>query len=99
MGQEGEWVVVEVADCGIGIPLEQLPLVFEPHFRGTNAPGERGGGLGLGLYISRGIAEAHGGEIQVESEEGKGSTFRLYLPAAGSTGTETVPLDTSSRRP
>ncbi len=99
VGREGEWAVVEVADCGIGIPLEQLPLVFEPHFRGTNAPGERGGGLGLGLYISRGIAEAHGGEIQVESEEGKGSTFRLYLPAAGSTGTETVPLDTSSRRP
>jgi signal transduction histidine kinase len=80
--REGDLAVVEVADRGIGIPRKELPLVFEPHVRGANARGDRVGGLGLGLYISRGIAEAHGGEILVDSEEGSGSTFRLSLPAA-----------------
>ena len=77
---ERDRAMVEVADRGIGIPREELPAVFEPHVRGANAPTDRGGGLGLGLYISRGIAEAHGGKLLVDSEEGAGSTFRLHLP-------------------
>ncbi len=89
--REGDRAVVEVADRGIGIPREELPVVFEPHVRGANAPADRGGGLGLGLYISRGIAEAHGGEILVDSEEGSGSTFRLHLPITLSTGPATMP--------
>ena len=80
--READFAMVDVADRGIGIPREELPVVFEPHFRGANAPADRVGGLGLGLYISRGIAEVHGGELLVDSEEGSGSTFRLRLPVA-----------------
>jgi signal transduction histidine kinase len=67
-----------VSDTGSGIPPEQLGRVFERFYQG--AIGERAG-TGLGLYIAKGIVEAHGGRIWVESELGKGSTFFFTLPA------------------
>jgi len=73
---EGE-VEIEVRDDGTGISNEVLPHIFEP-FMTTK---ERGRGVGLGLPISRGIVERHGGHIQVESELGRGTTFRVTLPA------------------
>jgi PAS domain S-box-containing protein len=77
--REGAFAVVSVVDHGIGIPSEDLPQVFDRYFRAES--GRRmGGGFGLGLYITRLIAEAHGGRVEVESELGEGSTFRLVLP-------------------
>ena len=76
---EGDAVVVEVTDSGEGIPADVLPRIFDPFF--TTKP--VGVGIGMGLSISHAIAEAHGGSIQVESEPGRGTTFRVRLPVAG----------------
>ena len=72
-------VVVEVQDDGEGIPEEVLPSLFEPFFTTK----EKLGGTGLGLSISRGIVMAHGGRIEVESQKGEGTTFRICLPLEG----------------
>lgn len=73
------FAVLEVTDTGVGIPPEHLPLVFERFHR---VDGSRsGGGSGLGLSIARQIADLHGGDIEVESTPGRGSSFRLLLPA------------------
>jgi two-component system, OmpR family, sensor histidine kinase SenX3 len=77
-------VEVVVSDEGIGIPPEDVERVFERFYRvGARAPGGTGedpGGSGLGLSITRLVAEDHGGEVLVESVEGQGSTFVLRLP-------------------
>jgi len=70
--------VVEVRDSGLGIPPEILARIFDPFF--TTKP--EGVGTGLGLWICKGILGGLGGEISVESELGRGSTFRVTLPAA-----------------
>jgi two-component system, NtrC family, sensor kinase len=75
---KGEWIVVSVADTGVGIPAEIREHIFEPFFT-TKAPG---GGTGLGLSISYRIIRDHGGEISCESTEGEGTTFTVRLPAA-----------------
>ncbi len=71
-------VELAVSDTGPGIPPDELPRIFEPYRRGKDAPYR---GTGLGLAIVRGIAEAHGGRVRVESRVGEGTTFRLWLPA------------------
>ena len=73
-------VVLSVADRGPGIPSDELPRIFERFYRGRNA--RSAGGLGLGLYLARALVEGCGGHLTVESEPGKGSTFRVSLPAA-----------------
>ncbi|HSY24460.1 MAG TPA: ATP-binding protein [Polyangiaceae bacterium] len=80
--RDGTMVELEVTDRGIGIEPESVDRLFERYYR-TGAGKVQASGLGLGLYIARLIVEAHGGRIQVESEIGTGSTFRLSLPAAG----------------
>ena len=82
-GREGDTVVTEVVDTGVGMADETLQRVFEPFFT-TKPAGE---GTGLGLSVSYGIVEAHGGTITVESAEGKGTTFRILLPIARTHGT------------
>jgi two-component system NtrC family sensor kinase len=74
----GEMVELQVRDDGIGIPPEILPQIFDP-FTTTK---EVGKGVGLGLAVSKGIVDAHGGHIDVSSELGVGTTFRIYLPLA-----------------
>jgi signal transduction histidine kinase len=71
-----------VTDSGIGIPSEDLPHIFERFHRGTNVDDRRFAGMGLGLFICRGIAEQHGGRIWVTRAPGGGSTFHVALPAA-----------------
>jgi signal transduction histidine kinase len=71
---------VEVSDTGCGIPAKHLPRIFDPFF--TTKP--VGQGTGLGLAISYGIVERHGGRIEVTSQEGGGTTFRVVLPLNGS---------------
>lgn len=79
------WVVqpclwVAVSDRGIGIAADELPLIFERFWRSErNAENE---GSGLGLAIAKRLVEVQGGQIAVESELGKGSTFRFSLPLA-----------------
>ncbi|TSJ36450.1 ATP-binding protein, partial [Mucilaginibacter corticis] len=70
---------VTVSDQGEGIPAERLPFLFDRFYKGQTDD-EQTSGLGLGLYISAGIVKRHGGEIGVESELGKGSSFWFTLP-------------------
>jgi two-component system NtrC family sensor kinase len=74
----GDEVLVSIADTGAGIPREYLSKIFEPFFT-TKAPGR---GTGLGLSICYGIVAEHGGRMQVDSQLDRGTTFRVYLPAA-----------------
>ncbi len=82
---EGGTAVLSVEDQGIGIDAEVLPHLFEPYERGVSVRGY--GGLGLGLFISRQIIGAHGGSIEIRSEKGIGSCFRVLLPGVLFAGT------------
>ncbi len=73
----GDAALVEVADEGPGIPQEMLPRLFDRYVTRS----ERRGGLGLGLYLAKRIAEVHGGDLTVDSQPGKGTRFTLTLPA------------------
>lgn len=81
----GDEVAVQISDTGLGIAADDLPRVFEPFF--TTRP--VGQGAGLGLSVSLGIVEEHGGRIEVDSKIGKGSTFTVRLPARA------VPVETA----
>jgi signal transduction histidine kinase len=73
---------IAVIDTGIGIALEDLPHIFERFFRTDRSRTRNSGGTGIGLTISRRLVELQGGQISVESQVGKGSTFRFFLPLA-----------------
>jgi len=76
----GSVVEVSISDTGEGIRAEDLPHIFEGFYRGEKSRSRSTGGAGLGLAISKGIVQAHGGEIKVESEAGQGSQFKFTLP-------------------
>ncbi|MFC2006062.1 ATP-binding protein [Chloroflexota bacterium] len=76
-------VLVEISDTGIGITGKELPRIFERFYKTDKS--RAGEGSGMGLAIAKHIVEAHGGEIKVRSEEGKGSTFSFLLPVTQST--------------
>ena len=69
---------IEISDTGPGIAAEDLPLIFDPYFSASRK--HQKAGTGLGLYISKGIVDAHGGEIRCGSEPGIGTTFSITLP-------------------
>jgi signal transduction histidine kinase len=74
---ENGWAVVEIADSGSGIAPDALPHIFEAYFST-----KRGGGMGLGLFIVRTLVDQWGGTIDVKTEVGRGSRFRVELPSA-----------------
>jgi two-component system, NtrC family, sensor histidine kinase KinB len=78
--QRGGEVAISISDTGAGIPRDYLPKIFEPF---VQVPHAAGGGVGLGLPISRRIVEGHGGRITVQSEPGRGSTFTFTVPVVG----------------
>ncbi len=86
-GMEGKRVFIRIADTGCGIPKKHLPRLFEPFFTTKEglekvSPLKKARGTGLGLSVCHSMIEGHGGEIKVTSQEGKGTTFTIYLPAA-----------------
>jgi heavy metal sensor kinase len=83
LGTDNRWVVISVTDTGAGIVPGDLPRIFDRSYRGQNERDGNIGGTGLGLSLANWVATAHGGRIDVESQVGQGSTFRLWLPKIG----------------
>jgi signal transduction histidine kinase len=81
--RDGQQVVVAVIDDGVGIDQATMATLFNRFSRGTAHTNRRGQSYGIGLSLVREIVEAHGGEIVVSSEQGRGATFTVSLPAAG----------------
>jgi signal transduction histidine kinase len=78
IGRRGDHAYVEIEDTGVGIPEREIANLFDRFFRASTSVSAPG--TGLGLSIVKSIAEAHGGTISVESEEGVGTTFLVDLP-------------------
>jgi signal transduction histidine kinase len=78
--EERGGITIEVSDTGIGIPADELPMIFEPFRQLESAKQCRSGGTGLGLYIVKRLLELLEGQIAVKSEVGRGSTFRVWVP-------------------
>jgi len=81
-GDNAAAVIVEVVDNGVGIATDDVPRIFERFYRVERSRSRDAGGTGLGLSIVKHIVQAHGGQIEVESTPGVGSTFRMTFPAA-----------------
>jgi PAS domain S-box-containing protein len=89
--------VVSVADTGVGVPKDMLPLVFDLFMQADHAQGAARGGLGIGLFLVRRLVELHGGEVEAASGgEGRGSRFTVRLPmAAAADGAARAPRSTT----
>ena len=72
----GRYVLIQVRDTGGGISEEDLPFIFDPFF----STKRESKGTGLGLWVSQSIAQDHGGQIKVQSRQGRGTTFTVALP-------------------
>jgi two-component system sensor histidine kinase SenX3 len=80
--EEPGWAAVDVVDQGIGISRKEMTKLFQPFGRLDSALSAGIDGTGLGLHLSRNLAVSFGGDIEVQSRPGKGSTFTLRLPVA-----------------
>jgi two-component system capsular synthesis sensor histidine kinase RcsC len=79
-GPHQSYAVIGVADSGVGIPFEQQRLLFEAFTQADMSDRRRFGGMGLGLALASRIVMAHGGQITLKSEPGRGSVFAIWLP-------------------
>jgi signal transduction histidine kinase len=84
-------VIIEVKDHGIGIEPKELTRIFDPYYRAQFSDTQTRRGAGLGLTLVQQIVVSHGGRVEVESEPGRGSTFRLLLPIAQASLTRVAP--------
>jgi two-component system sensor histidine kinase BaeS len=75
-----DFLLISIMDTGTGIPTEHLPYLFDRFYRAQGDRSRQSGGMGLGLAIAKQFVEAHGGEIEVNSKVGAGTTFNVYLP-------------------
>jgi signal transduction histidine kinase len=89
--QTEEDVILEVRDRGIGIDVRDLERIFDPYYRAQFSDTQTRRGAGLGLTLVQQIAQSHGGRVEVESQPGAGSTFRLLFPRKGSEEIAAVP--------
>ncbi len=89
--RQDEAIVMEVADTGRGIPAQEQARLFERFARARSADEDAVQGVGLGLAITKAIVDAHGGSIELESEVGVGTTFRVVLPSSSTTSAGTNP--------
>jgi signal transduction histidine kinase len=78
--RDNGFVALSVADRGVGIPESEHQKIFDKFYRGSDPSVRKVRGSGIGLSITKHVAEMHGGEILVESAPGKGSTFTLKIP-------------------
>lgn len=78
----GFWMLISIRDTGIGIPIQDLPRIFERFYKVDRSRTRETGGTGLGLAIAKHLIEGHGGRLWADSEEGQGSIFYLTLPIA-----------------
>jgi signal transduction histidine kinase len=88
IGEDTGYSKVEVVDSGIGIPVKDIPKLFDRFYQVETHLTRKHGGMGLGLSVAKSMIELHGGRIWVESEVGKGSTFTFLLPLNGSDESE-----------
>lgn len=86
LDREGALARVRVCDEGLGIPSDALPHLFERFYRASSREIQSISGVGLGLFVVKEIVSLHGGQVEVESQEGKGSTFTVWLPLNGLEG-------------
>ena len=89
--QNAEYVIIEVRDRGIGIEANDLAHIFEPYYRAQFSDTQTRRGAGLGLTLVQQIVASHGGRVEVESERGSGSTFRLLFPRTPAQAKASVP--------
>jgi signal transduction histidine kinase len=95
-GDSPHWLQVDVLDRGIGIAPQELPQVFERHFRGSAARRHRADGSGLGLAIARTLALAHGGRLELAPRSGGGTRARVLLPLLPATAPQAAPRTTAA---
>jgi two-component system sensor histidine kinase BaeS len=81
VGRRGAHALLEVSDTGIGIAPDELPRVFDRFWRSDRSRSRATGGAGIGLAVVRELVDAHGGDVEVESAPGRGTLFRVTLPA------------------
>ena len=93
--REPGWTKLSVEDTGVGIPAENLPHIFDRFYRVRNAQTNSIQGLGLGLSFVAWIVEAHGGRIDVASNDGEGTRFTVLLPSASET-LDTLPTESAT---